>query len=102
MSNSRNVETEDICIADHRLHFFNVFAHLSHSVTIESQLVQRFEHMRMYEIALKADVIVMPDKIRFAGEHLHQKVVASVSGVHVEIDLRIHSNGFYYLFTICM
>ncbi len=100
--NCGNIESENICVADHGLHLLDIVTHLPDPVTIESQLIQSFKHVRMHQVALESDMIVMPYKVRFAGKHLHQKVVTSCRRIHVEIDLRIYTHRFYYPFAVCM
>ena len=59
MCDRSNIKTYHRRISDYRFHFFDIFLHFSHTVTIEPQFIHRFQHAGMYEITLETDMIVV-------------------------------------------
>ena len=87
-------KAEQMGIADHRLHFFDIFLYAAQPETVEPQLVHRFQHMRMHIITLKPDMIVMMDIIGLAGQHLHQEIIAAMQRIDIQVDQRINAGHF--------
>src|SRR5690606_1976597 len=92
--NSRYIETEEIAVPDHGFHFIDGFLYCTYAIAIEAQFVHCLQHLRMYEITLEGNVIIMTNEIRFSGEHLHKKILMAEGRINVEVDQRIHTSRF--------
>src|SRR5690606_41562467 len=95
--NSRYIETEEIAVPDHGFHFIDGFRSCPHAIAIEAEFIHRLKHLRMNEITLKSDVIVMTNEIRFSGDHLHKNILMAEGRINAEVDQRIHTSCFYRL-----
>ncbi len=93
---------KEFCIADHRFHFFDGFFDMTNAEAIETELVHGLQHTWMHVIALEPDMIIMLDEIGFAGEHFHEEILIALAAIDIEIDQRIHTNGFDDLLLVCI
>ena len=101
MGNGRNIEGKNLAITDNRFHFFDMLLYTAYTETVKSQLVHGFEHARMDEVALKANVIIMPHIVRVRCQQLHQKIVAAKGRIDIDIDHGINTDSIYLLFFFC-
>ncbi len=89
-----DVHTKEVCIAQYGFYLFQALAHFAEAVTVEAELVQRFEHAGLHEIALEADVVVMADVVGLFHEHLQQEAFAAQRRGFLEVYLRIGHGCF--------
>src|SRR4051812_12927711 len=89
-------------VPDNGFHLLDIVLYASQPETVESQLIHRLQHMWMDKIALKTDMIVMMDIVRLACQHLHEKIIAAMEGMNVQIDQGIHTGSFDDMLLVCV
>src|SRR5690349_2175311 len=75
-------------------HLFNTFFHQSYPETIKTEFVHRLQHLWIYKITLKSDMVIMTDIVGLSCQHLHQEIHALQMAFHFKIDQRINTGYF--------
>jgi len=79
-------------------HFFDILFHIILPETIKAQLIHGFEHIGMHIIALKADMVVMPDIVGFIGKPSPSGNYRSGIRNDVKVYQGIHTGHFMIFF----